>query len=110
MTLDQFREKALLVEHVTDCWVRVIDGERGWIEVLVEAYMAKDDGTVERGRAPCLLTQEQYDSGRHGPGAWLLQAFDRAVKDKHEGYTRYATPDEIAACKESLKKLTEKGS
>lgn len=102
MTFDDFRKKALLVEHVTDCRVRVIDGERGWegsIEVLVEAYMAKDDGTVERGRAPCLLTKEQYDSGRYSPGAWLLQAFDRAIKDKHEGYTRYATPDEIAACK-----------
>lgn len=30
MTFDQFREKALLVEHVTDCWVRVIDDEPGW--------------------------------------------------------------------------------
>ena len=95
MNFDEFKAGALRLDHVTDC---IIDVVRGNVQIVVEAYLARDDGSVERGRAFVELTQEQYtEGGWSTPGPWLLRPFDRGIADKHEGYTRYATPEEIAA-------------
>lgn len=57
------------------------------------------------------MEHEKDPLGRdpHQPGAKLdagktraglaIDGFARAIKDKHEGFTRYATADEIAAYK-----------
>lgn len=87
------------VEHVADCRVKK-DGN--WVRIVVESYLANDDGSVvERWYAHVEMTPWQYGEGRcwATPGPWLLQTFDRAIAEKWQGYTRYATAEEIAAYK-----------
>ena len=100
MTFDfeDFAAKAKELEHVTDFTVREVDGR---VEFVTEAYLAKDDGTVERGYAPGYIGMKQLQERREPlvPGQWLLDPFERGIKDRYRGFTRYATADEIAAHK-----------
>ena len=100
MTFDfeDFAAKAKELEHVSDCTVTQVDGR---VEFVTEAYLAKDDGTVERGYAPGYIGMKQLQERREPlvPGPWLLAPFERGIKDRYRGFTRYATADEIAAHK-----------
>ena len=93
-----FAAKAKELEHISDCTVRQVDGR---VEFVTEAYLAKDDGTVERGYAPGYIGMKQLQERREPlvPGPWLLAPFERGIKDRYRGFTRYATADEIAAHK-----------
>ena len=95
---EDFAAKAKELEHVTDFTVREVDGR---VEFVTEAYLAKDDGTVERGYAHGHIgTMELQERGEPlVPGPWLLATFERGIKDRYRGFTRYATADEIAAHK-----------
>ena len=95
---EDFAAKAKELEHVTDFTVREVDGR---VEFVTEAYLAKDDGTVERGYAHGHIgTMELQERGEPlVPGPWLLEPFERGIKDRYRGFTRYATADEIAAHK-----------
>ena len=89
---DGFAAKAKELEHVTNCMVQQ---NGGWVEIITEAYLAKEDGTVERCRGIAQVMADRIIE----PGKWLLSTFDSAIKDRYEGFTRYATADEIAAHK-----------
>ena len=89
---DGFAAKAKELEHVTNC---VVQQKGGWVEIITEAYLAKEDGTVERCRGIAQVMEDRFIE----PGEWLLSTFDRAIKDRYEGFTRYANADEIAAHK-----------
>ena len=95
---EDFAAKAKELEHVTDFTVREVDGR---VEFVTEAYLAKDDGTVERGYAHGHIgTMELQERGEPlVPGPWLLATFERGIKDRYMGFTRYATAAEIAAHK-----------
>ena len=96
LSFEEFAAAAKQVEHVTDCSAKK-DGN--WVRIVVESYLANDDGSVvERGYARVEMTPEQYGERKWAaPGPWLLQTFDRAIAEKWQGYTRYATAEEIAA-------------
>ena len=102
MTLDEFTAAAKQLEHITDCTIETCSYG---VQILTEAYMANDDGScIERGRGLVLLTMDQFEDARwsapgSAPGSWLLQPFERAFKAKHQGFTRYAMPEEIARYK-----------
>ena len=95
---EDFAAKAKELEHISDCTVRQVDGR---VEFVTEAYLAKDDGTVERGYAPGYIGMKQLQERGEPlvPGQWLLDPFERGIKDRYRGFTRYATADEIAAHK-----------
>ena len=95
---EDFAAKAKELEHISDCTVRQVSDR---VEFVTEAYLAKDDGTVERGYAHAHIgTMELQERGEPlVPGPWLLASFERGIKDRYRGFTRYATADEIAAHK-----------
>ena len=98
MTFDKFAAAAKQLEHITDC---TIEACSYGVQIITEAYIANDDGScIERGRGLVLLTMDQFEDARwSAPGSWLLQSFERAFKVKHQGFTRYAMPEEIARYK-----------
>ena len=102
MTFDEFTDAAKQLEHITDC---TIETSPYGVMVTVEAYMANEDGTrIERGRSLIDITQEQFSRSRFStPGPWLLVSFERGFKVKHQGFTRYATQEEIARHKSAEK-------
>lgn len=93
---EKFIATALQLDHITGC---SIEQTANGVQVEVEAYLATPDGsTVERGHALVYITQDQFTNDRWStPGPWLLATFDRTIAEKWRGYTRYATPEEIAA-------------
>ena len=104
MTFDEFAAAAKHLEHITDC---TIEACSYGVQIITEAYIANDDGScIERGRGLVLLTvaMEQIEDTRwSAPGPWLLQSFERVFKVKHQGFTRYATQEEIARHKSAEK-------
>ena len=91
MTFSEFEAGAMSVENIAGCRVELV-GEL--VAVMTESYLADSDGTtVERGRGFAEMTPETLENRR--PGRWLLSPFDRAIADQHQGFTRYATRDEI---------------
>lgn len=103
MTFDEFAAAAKQLEHITDC---TIEACSYGVQITTEAYMANDDGSrIERGRGLVLLTMDQTEDARwSAPGPWLLRPFELGVEAKHQGYTRYATAEEIAAYKDAAAK------
>ena len=94
---EDFAAAAKQIEHIADCTLKKV-GNR--VEIMVEAYLAKDDGTVEHGYALVELMPWMWGEGKwEKPGRWLLTTFDHSIEKQWEGFTRYATADEIAAYK-----------
>ena len=95
MTFDEFAAAAKQLEHITDC---TIEACSYGVQIITEAYIANDDGScIERRRGLVLLTMEQIEDTRwSAPGPWLLKSFERGFEVKHQGFTRYATQEEIA--------------
>lgn len=100
MNFEDFNAAAKQVEHVTDCTAELTRGG-AWVHITVEAYLANDDGSmVERFKAPIKMLADEHAERRFSvPGPWLLQTFDRSIAEKWQGYTRYATAEEITAYK-----------
>ena len=98
MTFDEFAAAAKQLEHITDCTIETCSYG---VQIITEAYMANDDGScIERGCGIVLLTMEQIEDTRWlVPGSWLLESFERGFEVKHQGFARYATPEEIARYK-----------
>ncbi|KZK32023.1 hypothetical protein A4F85_04730 [Delftia sp. GW456-R20] len=95
LSFEEFAAGAKQVDHITGC---TLGRDGNWVRFVVEAYLSNADGSVvERGRSALALTAEQYEFST--PGPWMLQTFDQAIAEKWKGYTRYATPKEIAAHK-----------
>lgn len=104
MKFDEFDTAALRVEHITHCETKLAhitsketsQTQEGLVQIFVESYLSNEDGSfVERGRAIFEMSPRQFDA-LPKPGAWLLQSFERAIADKFQGFTRYATAGEIA--------------
>ena len=106
LSFDEFAIAAKKIENITGCTVEK-DGD--CVQIIVESYLANDDGSmVERARTPVEMTTEQYAEKRFStPGSWLLAACERAIADKYQGFTRYATADEVAVAQS---KLAQEGS
>ena len=98
LSFEDFAAAAKQVEHVADC---TIEACSYGVQITTEAYMANDDGScIERGRGLVLLTMEQIEDTRWlAPGSWLLKSFELGFEVKRQGFTRYATQEEIACYK-----------
>ena len=103
LSFEDFAAAAKQVEYITDC---TIEACSYGVQITTEAYMANDDGSrIERGRGLVLLTMDQTEDARwSAPGPWLLKSFELGFEVKHQGYTRYATAEEIAAYKAAAAK------
>ena len=94
---DEFRAAALRVPHITDVMIEVKDGrEYLWVEAYLSnadgSHVEKGYGVVDYGEAGVLGSTGKWAT----PGEWLLGPFERSIADDQwQGYTRYATADEI---------------
>ena len=92
-SIDEFVAAALKLEHVTGC---AFERKGAWVQFEVEAYLANEDGSaVERGRNVMSYTCGQISCHGTDLCRWALSSFERAIAEKWQGYTRYATPQEI---------------
>lgn len=104
LMFDEFAAAAKQLEHITDC---TIEACSYGVQITTEAYMANDDGSrIERGRGLVLLTMDQTEDARwSAPGPWLLRPFERGFEARRQGFTRYATQEEIACYKSAEQKV-----
>lgn len=95
LSFEEFAAGAKQVDRIANC---TVEKYGNWVRIVVESHLSNADGSVvAHGCAAVDMTPEQFDGST--PGPWLLQSFDRAIADKWNGYTRYATADEFAAYK-----------
>ena len=93
-------DEAKKIEHVTNCTAEYSRGGQIW--VIVEAFLANDDGSrVERGRDIFGFTTAQFLEKTWIHPSLLLRAFRRAIEDKHQGFSRYATDAEVQAYRQA---------
>ena len=94
---ESFKAGVMRLENVTDCAFAEVGDE---YLVEIESYVADDKGRIERARAPILIRKSDVEAdGWPEPAQRFMSAFERGFADRHEGYTRYATPDEVEAYK-----------
>ena len=94
--LEAICDEAKKIEHVTNCTADYKGDDQ--ILVIVESFLANDDGSrVERGRALIELTTAQFLEKAWIHPFLLLSPFRRAIEDKHQGFSRYATDAEVQA-------------
>lgn len=94
--LEAICDEAKKIEHVTNCTADYRGGDQIWI--VVESFLANDDGSrVERGRGIVILTTAQFTEKAWIHPFLLLSTFRRAIEDKHQGFSRYATDAEVQA-------------
>lgn len=97
--MDAICEEARGLQHMTDINADYKEGtDEDCIWVIIESFLANDDGSrVERARGVAQMTTAQFlDKAWIAPDI-LMGSFQRAIHDKHQGYTRYATPAEVQA-------------
>lgn len=96
--IEAIKAEVLKIEHVTDAVVKIDKGE---LFVVAETFLANDDGSkVER--ASVCATADIGSAREQKIVVWakiLCLKFDKAIAEKYQGYTRYATPEEIAKYK-----------
>lgn len=98
LSFDEFKAAVMKLDHVTDCEVDATDDV--WVRFKIEAYLVREDGLVMPGYGFVDMEQSRFAAGEYqAPGPQVLGSFERAIQDKHEGFTRYATPAEIEAHK-----------
>ena len=102
--LEAICDEVKKIEHVTNCTADYKGDDQIWI--VVESFLANDDGSrVERGRGIVILTTAQV-LGKIWIDPYLLMSpFRRAIEDKHQGFSRYATDAEVQALGMWPKKL-----
>lgn len=98
MNFDAFKEAAKQVPHLDEI---SITSKGDSIEIIVVSYLANDEsGFVDKASAVCIGLKEIFSREKFlTPGSWLMETFERGIKDKHLGFTRYATVDEVQAFK-----------
>lgn len=95
---EEIKAEVMRTENVTGCEIEAGDSK---VTVIVESHLSNDDGShVERGRAILEMTPQLFHE--KGWMAQMMQPFERAILDKHQGYTRYATRAEIGAIKSKV--------
>ena len=102
--LEAICDEVKKIEHVTNCTVDYKGDDQIWI--VVESFLANDDGSrVERGRGIVILTTAQFLEKAWIHPSLLMSHFRRAIEDKHQGFSRYATDAEVQALGMWPKKL-----
>lgn len=98
--LEAICDEVKKIEHVTNCTADYRGDDEIW--VVVESFLANDDGSrVERGRGIVTLTTAQFlEKGWMNPSL-LMSPFLRAIEDKHQGFSRYATDAEVRAYRQA---------
>ena len=98
--LEAICDEAKKIEHVTNCTAEYSRGGQIW--VIVEAFLANDDGSrVERGRGIVILTTAQFLGKAWIHPSLLMSPFRRAIEDKYQGFSRYATDAEVQAYRQA---------
>ena len=93
-------DEAKKIEHVTNCTAEYRGDDQ--IRIVVESFLANDDGSrVERGRGIITLTTAQFLEKAWMHPFLLMSPFLRAIEDKHQGFSRYATDAEVQACRQA---------
>ena len=93
-------EEVKRIEHVTNCTADFRGDDEIWI--VVESFLANDDGSrVERGRGIVILTTAQFLEKAWIHPSLLMSHFRRAIEDKHQGFSRYATDAEVQAYRQA---------
>ena len=97
--LEAICDEAKKIEHVTNCTAEYKEGDQ--ILVIVESFLADDGSRVERCRALIELTTAQFLEKAWIHPFLVLGAFRRAIEDKHQGFSRYATDAEVQAYRQA---------
>ena len=98
--LEAICDEVKKIEHVTNCTADYEGVDQ--ILIVVEAFLANDDGSrVERGRGIVILTTAQFLGKAWIHPSLLLRAFRRAIEDKYQGFSRYATDAEVQAYRQA---------
>ena len=98
--LEAICDEAKKIEHVTNCTADYRGDDQ--IRIVVESFLANDDGSrVERGRGIVTLTTAQFTEKAWIHPFLLLSPFRRAIEDKHQGFSRYATDAEVQAYRQA---------
>lgn len=94
--LEAICDEAKKIENVTNCTAEYRGDDQIW--VVVESFLANDDGSrVERGLNIVILTMAQFTGKAWIHPLLLMSAFRRAIEDKRQGFSRYATDAEVQA-------------
>lgn len=94
-------DEAKKIEHVTNCTADYRGDDQIW--VVVEAFLADDNGSrVERCRGIVILTTAQFTKKAWIHPSLLMSTFRRAIEDKHQGFSRYATDAEVRAYRQAI--------
>ena len=98
--LEAICDEVKKIEHVTNCTAEYMGDDQ--IQIVVESFLANDDGShVERGRGVVTMTADQFlEKSRMNPSL-LMSPFLRAIEDKHQGFSRYATDAEVQAYRQA---------
>lgn len=98
--LEAICDEVKKIEHVTNCTADYRGDDQIWI--VVESFLANDDGSrVERGRGIVILTTAQFLGKAWIHPSLLMSPFRRAIEDKHQGFSRYATDAEVQAYRQA---------
>jgi hypothetical protein len=94
--LEAICDEVKKIKHVTNCTVDYRGDDQIWI--VVESFLANDDGSrVERSRGIVILTTARFPGKAWIRPSLLMSPFRRAIEDKHQGFSRYATDAEVQA-------------
>ena len=94
---------ALRTLVVVPTMITSADGIDELVDTLEVHFLANDDGSrVERGRGIVILTTAQFTEKAWIHPFLLLSSFRRAIEDKHQGFSRYATDAEVQAYRQAI--------
>ena len=98
--LEAICDEVKKIKHVTNCTAEYMGDDQ--IRIVVESFLANDDGSsVERGQGIVVLTTAQLLEKAWIHPSILLGAFRRAIEDKYQGFSRYATDAEVQAYRQA---------
>ena len=98
--LEAICDEVKKIEHVTNCTAEYMEDDQ--IRIVVESFLANDDGSrVERGRGVVTMTADQFLEKSWMNPSLLMSPFLRAIEDKHQGFSRYATDAEVQAYRQA---------
>ena len=98
--LEAICDEAKKIEHVTNCTADYRGDDQIWI--VVESFLANDDGSrVERGRGVVTMDRGSFLEKSWMNPSLLMSPFLRAIEDKRQGFSRYATDAEVQAYRQA---------
>ena len=98
--LEAICDEVKKIEHVTNCTAEYMGDDQ--IRIVVESFLANDDGSrVERGRGVVTMTAGSFLEKSWMNPSLLMSPFLRAIEDKRQGFSRYATDAEVQAYRQA---------